>query len=125
MKLLFVVQLGRRVTRTITENVVFSFVAKAVVMGFTFAGYSSLWAAIASDVGAMLIVTANGMKLLPSQRSLRNHSGFDAFEVRNNHLEWNSYDLKSHDHSKRENDAMTPLLFESQITGSQPISYGT
>jgi Cd2+/Zn2+-exporting ATPase len=85
-KLLFVVQLGRKVTRTIIENVVFSFVAKAVVMGFTFAGYSSLWAAIASDVGAMLIVTANGMKLLPSQKSLRNRSGFDAFELRNGRL---------------------------------------
>ncbi len=81
LKLLKVVKLGRRVSRTIIENVVFSFVAKAVVMGFTFAGYSSLWAAIGSDVGAMLIVTANGMKLLPSKKSIQAESGFDSFEV--------------------------------------------
>lgn len=66
-KLLFIVRMGRRVTRTIIENVMFSLIVKAVVMGFTFAGKASLWAAIASDVGAMLIVTLNGMKLLPRE----------------------------------------------------------
>ena len=86
LKLLKVVKLGKRVTRTIIENVVFSFVAKAVVMGFAFAGYSSLWAAIGSDVGAMLIVTANGMKLLPSKKSIRSKSGFDSFSVKGNSL---------------------------------------
>jgi Cd2+/Zn2+-exporting ATPase len=85
VKLLKVVKLGKRVNRTIMENVAFSFVAKAVVMGFTFAGYSSLWAAIGSDVGAMLIVTANGMKLLPSKKSVRRGEGFDSFKVRGNH----------------------------------------
>lgn len=86
VKLLKVVQLGKRVTQTIIENVVFSFVAKAVVMGFAFAGYSNLWAAIGSDVGAMLIVTLNGMKLLPSKRSVRAGEGFDSFKVRGNQI---------------------------------------
>eukprot|EP00980_Cylindrotheca_fusiformis_P025757 scaffold14565_cov91-Cylindrotheca_fusiformis.AAC.1 len=81
-KLLKVIKLGKRVNRTIMENVIFSFVAKAVVMGFTFAGYSSLWAAIGSDVGAMVLVTINGMKLLPSKKSIRSGEGFDSFEVR-------------------------------------------
>lgn len=80
-KLLYAVKLGKKVNRTIIENVTFSMLAKAVVMGLTFAGYSSLWAAIGSDVGAMLIVTANGMKLLPSKKSVRSASGFDKFEV--------------------------------------------
>ena len=84
-KLLKVVKLGRRVNRTILENVVFSFVAKAVVMGFAFAGYSSLWAAIGSDVGAMLLVTANGMKLLPSKKSVRSGTGFDSYKVKGDH----------------------------------------
>lgn len=75
-------KLGKKVTRTIIENVTFSFVAKAVVMGVTFAGYSSLWAAIGTDVGAMLIVTLNGMKLLPSKKSVKSGSGFDSFAVR-------------------------------------------
>jgi Cd2+/Zn2+-exporting ATPase len=83
-KLLQVLKLGKRATRTIIENVAFSFIAKAVVMGFAFAGYSNLWAAIGSDVGAMLIVTANGMKLLPSKKSVRTGDGFDSFKVRGN-----------------------------------------
>ena len=66
-KLLYVIRMGKRVRRTIFENISFSLVTKAVIMGFTFAGRVSLWAAIASDVGAMLIVTMNGMKLLPSR----------------------------------------------------------
>jgi len=41
------------------------------VMGFAFSGRATLWAAIASDVGAMLLVTLNGMKLLPSSRKIK------------------------------------------------------
>jgi Cd2+/Zn2+-exporting ATPase len=82
-KLLKVVSLGKKVTRTIIENVCFSFFAKAIVMGFTFAGYSSLWAAIGSDVVAMLAVTLNGMKLLPSKKSVRSGSGFDSWALQN------------------------------------------
>ena len=51
----------------------FSLIVKAVVMGFTFAGRASLWAAIATDVGAMLIVTLNGMKLLPSSQKVKRY----------------------------------------------------
>jgi Cd2+/Zn2+-exporting ATPase len=55
------------VTGRIVENVVFSFVVKAIVVGFTFWGKASLWGAIVSDVGAMLLVTLNGLRLLPSK----------------------------------------------------------
>ena len=34
----------------------------------------------------MLIVTANGMKLLPSKKSIRSKSGFDSFSVKGNPL---------------------------------------
>lgn len=64
-KLLYVVRMGRRVIQTIFENIFISLFLKALVVGLLFAGYGSLWAAIVSDVGAMLIVTLNGMKLLP------------------------------------------------------------
>lgn len=70
-KLLYTILMGRRVLRTILENVVFSLVVKAIVMGFAFSGRATLWAAIASDVGAMLLVTLNGMKLLPSSRKVK------------------------------------------------------
>jgi Cd2+/Zn2+-exporting ATPase len=64
-KLVLAVTMGRRVLRTILENVTFALLVKALVLWYTLAGRSSLWAAIASDVGAMLVVTLNGMKLLP------------------------------------------------------------
>ena len=72
-KLLFSIRMGRRVIRTIIQNVIFSLAVKAIVMGFAFAGKASLWAAIVSDVGAMLLVTLNGMKLLPSSRKVKNN----------------------------------------------------
>ena len=36
------------------------------MLGFALAGRAALWPAIASDVGAMLLVTLNSMMLLPS-----------------------------------------------------------
>eukprot|EP00544_Gedaniella_sp_CCMP2646_P007956 CAMPEP_0202486348 /NCGR_PEP_ID=MMETSP1361-20130828/4939_1 /ASSEMBLY_ACC=CAM_ASM_000849 /TAXON_ID=210615 /ORGANISM="Staurosira complex sp., Strain CCMP2646" /LENGTH=1321 /DNA_ID=CAMNT_0049115457 /DNA_START=9 /DNA_END=3974 /DNA_ORIENTATION=+ len=67
-KLLYSLRMGRRVIRKIQENVIFSIVVKAIVVGFALAGDAHLWAAIASDVGAMLIVTINGMLLLPKRK---------------------------------------------------------
>ena len=67
-KLYYIIHMGRRVIRTIAVNIVFSLLVKGLVGGFMLAGRGSLWAAIASDVGAMLIVTLNGMRLLPSSK---------------------------------------------------------
>ncbi len=67
-KLYYIIHMGKRVIRTIGVNIVFSLLVKGLVGGFMLAGRSSLWAAIASDVGAMLIVTLNGMRLLPSSK---------------------------------------------------------
>ena len=67
-KLSWVIHMGKRVIRTIAVNIAFSLIVKGLVGGFMLAGRGSLWAAIASDVGAMLIVTLNGMRLLPSNR---------------------------------------------------------
>ncbi len=69
-KLLYIVKMGPRVISIIIANIVFSFAVKALVMGFAFAGKASLWAAIGSDVGAMLVVTLNGMRLLPSSNKV-------------------------------------------------------
>ena len=33
-------------------------------MGLTFFGYATLWAAIAADMGASLLVIGNGLRLL-------------------------------------------------------------
>ena len=66
-KLLYTIKMGSRVVATIQENIMLSLVAKLLVVGLTFAGKMTLLSAIASDVGVMLIVTLNGMKLLPSR----------------------------------------------------------
>jgi Zn2+/Cd2+-exporting ATPase len=64
-KLLDSIKMGTRVVLTIQENIMLSLVAKVLVVGLTFAGKMTLLSAIAADVGIMLIVTLNGMKLLP------------------------------------------------------------
>jgi len=64
-KLLFSIQTGMRVISTVKENIIFSVAVKIVVIILTFMGKMTLLAAIASDVGVMLLVSVNGMKLLP------------------------------------------------------------
>lgn len=86
-KLLKLVELSNQVSWTIIQNVVFSICVKIFVFGLTFAGYTNLWAAIGSDVGAMLIVTTNGMKLLPSRKSIKNQSGYDAKRIEGGDIE--------------------------------------
>ena len=50
--------------RVIRQNIGFSLLIKAVFVFLTFAGHASLWAAIAADMGASLIVIFNGLRLL-------------------------------------------------------------
>jgi Zn2+/Cd2+-exporting ATPase len=64
-KIEYGIRMGRRVTHKIAQNVVFSIAVKALVLVFALLGRAGLWAAIASDVGAMLVVTINAMTLLP------------------------------------------------------------
>ncbi|KAG7346359.1 heavy metal translocating P-type ATPase [Nitzschia inconspicua] len=65
VKLSYSVKMGKRVIRKIKQNIAFSLVVKFLVLGFALANKANLWAAISSDVGAMLLVTLNGMSLLP------------------------------------------------------------
>jgi Cd2+/Zn2+-exporting ATPase len=50
--------------RVIRQNIAFSLMVKAVFVVLTFAGHASIWAAIAADMGASLLVIANGLRLL-------------------------------------------------------------
>ncbi len=68
-KLVYTIEMGSRVVLTIQENIFLSLLAKALVVALTFAGKMTLLAAIAADVGIMLIVTLNGIKLLPPTQS--------------------------------------------------------
>ncbi len=49
------------------QNVAFSLAVKLLFVILTFAGYSSLCAAITADTGASLLVMFNGLRLLRVQ----------------------------------------------------------
>jgi Cd2+/Zn2+-exporting ATPase len=63
-KLPWLVRHSRRTLRIIRQNIAFSLGVKAMFVVLTFAGVASLWAAIAADVGASLLVVANALRLL-------------------------------------------------------------
>lgn len=67
-KLVKAVCLGRQCVSVIKQNVTLSVVSKVLVVALTMAGYASLWAAIAADVGSMLLVTLNGTRVLGSPK---------------------------------------------------------
>jgi Cd2+/Zn2+-exporting ATPase len=58
------ISLSQRTLAIIRQNVTISFLIKAVALGLGVAGFVSLWIAVAADVGASLLVTLNGLRLL-------------------------------------------------------------
>jgi Cd2+/Zn2+-exporting ATPase len=63
-KLPWLIRHAKRTLAVIRQNIVFSLGVKAVFVVLTFAGMSSLWGAIAADVGASLLVVGNALRLL-------------------------------------------------------------
>lgn len=57
---------GRRVLNIIRFNIGFAIVTKAVFLILAVMGISNLWLAVAADMGASLIVTANALRLIRS-----------------------------------------------------------
>ncbi|MBN8626293.1 MAG: HAD-IC family P-type ATPase, partial [Planctomycetes bacterium] len=57
---------SRRALTIIRQNIFFSLALKAVFVLLTLLGHASLWAAIAADTGASLLVIFNGLRLLGS-----------------------------------------------------------
>jgi Cd2+/Zn2+-exporting ATPase len=60
----WLVRHARRTVSVIRANVVFALVVKAVFVVMALAGHATLWAAIAADMGATLVVIANALRLL-------------------------------------------------------------
>jgi Cd2+/Zn2+-exporting ATPase len=58
------ISLSQRTLAVIRQNVTISFLIKALALGLGVAGFVSLWIAVAADVGASLLVTLNGLRLL-------------------------------------------------------------
>ena len=63
-KLPFAVSLSQQARRIIRQNVALSLGIKALFLALAVSGAATLWMAVFADVGASLIVTLNGMRLL-------------------------------------------------------------
>lgn len=63
-KLPFVMGLGRATVRVIQQNIAFALVIKALAIAAVFPGWLTLWLAVLGDMGASVLVTLNGMRLL-------------------------------------------------------------
>jgi Cd2+/Zn2+-exporting ATPase len=63
-KLPWLIKHSRQTLAIIRQNILFSLAVKALFVVLTFAGFASLWAAIAADMGASLLVIFNGLRLL-------------------------------------------------------------
>lgn len=55
---------SRRALGIIRQNIAFALSVKAIFVVLTFLGFASLWAAIAADMGASLLVIFNSLRLL-------------------------------------------------------------
>ncbi len=63
-KLPWLIAHSKHTLAVIRQNIVFSLAVKAVFLVLTFIGMASLWAAIAADMGASLLVIFNALRLL-------------------------------------------------------------
>ncbi|MPY89319.1 MAG: cadmium-translocating P-type ATPase [Luteitalea sp.] len=63
-KLPYAVSLSRATLGTVKANVAFSLGLKAVFLLLAIAGMATLWMAVVADMGASLLVIANGLRLL-------------------------------------------------------------
>ncbi|BDG60057.1 cadmium transporter [Caldinitratiruptor microaerophilus] len=63
-KLPFTVRLSRATLRVIRQNIAFSIAVKLLAVLAAFPGWLTLWLAILADMGASVLVTLNGMRLL-------------------------------------------------------------
>ena len=62
--LAWLVEHSRQTLSVIRQNIFASLGVKAIFVALTLSGHASLWAAIAADMGASLLVIFNGLRLL-------------------------------------------------------------
>jgi len=63
-KLPFTIRLSHQALRIIKQNITFSLAIKAIALLLIVPGWLTLWMAVFADMGATLIVTLNGLRLL-------------------------------------------------------------
>ncbi len=62
------IRLGRRTVANIKANIALSLGIKAAFLALAVAGLATLWMAVAADMGASLLVIANGLRLLRDRK---------------------------------------------------------
>lgn len=58
------IRFARKAERIIRTNIAFAIVTKAAFVALAIAGVATLWMAVLADMGASLIVIANGLRAL-------------------------------------------------------------
>jgi Cd2+/Zn2+-exporting ATPase len=57
-------RIARKARRIVKQNIFLSLLLKVVFLALAVPGLATLWMAVLADVGATLLVTLNGMRLL-------------------------------------------------------------
>jgi Cd2+/Zn2+-exporting ATPase len=63
-RLPFAIRLSRATLGVIKQNIAFSLVVKLAAVALVFPGWLTLWLAILADMGASVLVTLNGIRLM-------------------------------------------------------------
>jgi len=61
------VRISRKTRRLIRENIVLSLGLKIAFLALAVPGLATLWMAVLADVGATVLVTLNGMRMLRAE----------------------------------------------------------
>ena len=70
-KLPFLIALSRQTVDVVRQNIAIALLLKMLAIIFVFSGWLTLWLAILADMGASLLVTMNGMRMLVYRRPKR------------------------------------------------------
>jgi Cd2+/Zn2+-exporting ATPase len=62
------IKLARATQGVVAQNIAFALVSKLAFVALTVGGYTSLWLAVAADMGASLLVTLNAMRLMRARQ---------------------------------------------------------
>jgi Cd2+/Zn2+-exporting ATPase len=68
-KLGYVMKLSRKTLSIIKQNIIFAIVIKIIFLTMTLLGAANLWMAVFADMGASMLVTLNGMRLVRKIKS--------------------------------------------------------
>ncbi|MBP2656172.1 MAG: heavy metal translocating P-type ATPase [Firmicutes bacterium] len=63
-KMAYVIKLSRKTVAVIKQNISFAIIVKGIFVVATFFGVVNLWLAVFADMGASILVTLNGMRLM-------------------------------------------------------------